>query len=198
MSRKTQNSQAGEAKKTEIRYMVGSPKQYRADAKTGSFNINGRTHVGNELSIQPIAYRFFNDNLFNRGEIEWAEVFFVDESNCISSLMFNGVSLQNLKQFTSELFYEDAELTDIKMDISWSKQKNEKVNATYHVASFEVAEIIPESEKKAQLDLVSKVQIYRSETLTPNAFISEQKNFFIPNNMKPTEIVESEQEALKA
>ncbi len=195
---KSTTKTAASVEATPIRYLEGSPKGYRADAKTGSFNINGRTHVGHELTIQPIAYRFFKDDLFGRGFIEWAEVFFIDDKNCLSCLMFNGVSLQNFKQFASELFYEDCGLTDIRIDISWTKQKNEKVNATYHVATFEVVEVLNDEAKEAVQDLVSNVRIYRADTLTPNAFIYDQRNFFIPDNMKPEEIVEGEKEQLRA
>ena len=175
----------------ELRYMPGSPKQYRADAKVGQFNINGRTVVGDSLEIHPIAYRFFRDNLFNRGALEWVELFFINEKNCLSSIMFNGYSVQNLVQLLGELFYDDVTLTDIVLGISWEKHKNEEANAVYFIAQFNVVEEVSDEVKQAVTALTNEVAIYRADTVTPTCEIREQVNYSIPAHLLPEELMDN-------
>ena len=178
----------------EIRYREGSPKQYRADAKTGTFNINGRTEVGNSLTFHPIAYRHFRDNLFNRGEMEWIELFFIDENNCISSIMFSGYSLKNMRRFTGELFYENVTLTDVVIEVTWEKHKNEAANAVYHIASFNVVEEVSDKVKEAVAALVGNVEIYRHDTITPTCMMLEKVNYRFPKSLLSDELIGSIEE----
>ena len=71
------------------RYLEGHPRQYRFDAKEGVFTINGSEKLGRTLTFQPIAWRIFTDNILNMGTKNWAELFFIDEKNCVSAVLFH-------------------------------------------------------------------------------------------------------------
>ena len=85
------------------KYIIGAPKQYRFNGQNGQFNINGEQILLDsknkplaEFSIQPIAWRIFEENLFARGRKEtWAELFFVDAKDCVSSIMVNNTTLSD-------------------------------------------------------------------------------------------------------
>lgn len=196
MSKKVKATETAVAENevTEIRYKKGSPKQYRADAKLGQFNINGRTVVGESLDIHPIAYRFFRDNLFNRGTMEWVELFFIDEQNCLSSIMFNGYSVQNLVQLLGEMFYDDVTLTDIVLGVTWEKHKNETANAVYYIANFTVVEAVSHEVKEAAKLLTKEVEIYRADTITPTCEMAEKVNYTLPAHLIPEELMDNVEE----
>lgn len=164
------NTQTGEVTFS-IKYLQGRPRQYRFNGQTERFNINGVTDVGTTLSIQPIAWRIFEENLFSRGRNEtWAEVFFVDEKNALSSIMFNNSSVNELFNLIEPLFYDDLQLSDIVLTVTTEKKKNEKVQpaGTWFLAKFEY--------KAADNQTVSELKefaltnpVYRLDTITSTA-----------------------------
>ncbi|MBB5287075.1 hypothetical protein HNQ92_005237 [Rhabdobacter roseus] len=167
MSKMHNNPETEVLSKT-IKYMPGSPRQYRFNAQTGRFNINGIQDVGDRFSFQPIAWRIFEDDLFARGRIEaWAELFFVDRQGAMSSLMFNNSSVYELRRLMERLFYDDLKLSDVVLKVTSEKKVNEKVTpkGTWYLAVFEY-----EAADPAQVvELTAFAQshpIYRAETLT--------------------------------
>ncbi len=57
------DSETGEVK-SKYKYLAGRPKQYRFNGQTGQFNLNGTEYIGTSLSIQPLTWRIFEENLF--------------------------------------------------------------------------------------------------------------------------------------
>ena len=110
-----------------FRYIEGEPKQYRYNSQTGQFNIDGDTPVLDksgkpikEFTFQPFVFRIFEDGLFNRNREPWAELFFIDALNCVSSIMFNGTTLTELRGVMKKLIYEGNEplnLCDVVLTI---------------------------------------------------------------------------------
>lgn len=79
------------------------------------------------VRLQPIAWRIFEENLFARGRKEtWAELFFVDEKDCVSSIMVNNTTLEELRKLAENLFYDDIKLSDIVLTIKPEKAENER------------------------------------------------------------------------
>ena len=106
-----------------IKYLPGRPRQYRFNAQTGRFSINGTDDVGDSFTIQPAAWRIFEDDLFARGRVEiWAELFFVDSKSALSSLMFNNSSVNELYRLIERLFYDDLKLSDVILTITSEKK----------------------------------------------------------------------------
>src|SRR3712207_4442785 len=76
------------------KYLEGHPKQYRFDAKEGKFNINGTVKLSDSFTFQPIAWRIFEDDIMQMGRKKWAEIFFVDEKQCVCAILFHGWSVE--------------------------------------------------------------------------------------------------------
>lgn len=159
---------------SKFKYLNGAPRQYRFDAKEGKFKMNLGGEVmadkGRTITFQPIAWRIFYDpNLFNRGPKTWAELFFVNEKDAISAVMFHGYSVDNLKSLIEPLFYDDLTLADVTLTITAEKKTRED-NGSYYIAvfSFEMAKEMP-----ADLAaFLADSKIYRNDTLTDLAEIS--------------------------
>ncbi|CCH54462.1 hypothetical protein BN8_03634 [Fibrisoma limi BUZ 3] len=170
----------------------GRPKQYRFNGQTGRFNLNGTKDMGTSLSIQPITWRIFEDNLFGRERFEqWAELFFVDETGALSTIMFNNNSVNELFNLIEPLFYDDLTLADVVLTVTSEKHTNEKVTpkGTWYLAKFEYAPADPAV--VAELKEYAKYHpVYRADTLSPSAvhtLIAENFAFGL-NLPKPAEL----------
>lgn len=170
-----------------FRYLEGRPKQYRADAKAGNFNINGGSPVGETLSFTPIAWRFFEDDILQMGPKKWVELFFVDDKNCVSAILFHGYSREHLEKLAQDLFYEDVTLSDIVLTVKFVQKKNEKIKpaATYHIAEFEVEEIVDAEKVKELQSFAHRHKIYRLETLSETCRLQASHNYYIPSDILP-------------
>lgn len=163
------NEETGEI--NEIKYMKGSPKQYRFNGQQGRFNIDGTQDIGTRLEIHPIAWRVFTDSLFGRGRRdEWAEIFFVDAENCVSSIMFNNSSVLELSDLLPRLFYAQKELSDVVLTITSDKKETEKdgQKKTWYIAKF-AFEAAPEEEIRKLKEFAQANEIYRHDTINASA-----------------------------
>lgn len=163
------------------KYMEGHPRQYRTDAKTGKFNIMEGKVLGDKFSFQPIAFRFFQDDIFKQGLKNWVEVFFIDENNCVAAILFHGFSAENLSRLAEPLYYQDKFLTDVIITATLEKQVNDKISppATFYLATFTFEDADPEVTKELKA-FVKTQRIYRRASLQSTAVISAQKNFYNP------------------
>jgi hypothetical protein len=158
-------------------YLQGRPREYRFNGQNGQFNLYGERilldSMGKPLaqfSFQPIAYRIFEETLFVRKEREiWAEIFFVDADNCVSSLMFNNTSVSELYRMMEPLFYERRTLCDVVVTV-----KPEKVTSksdpgkSWFIARFSYV-LADEARIKELREFTKDHAIYRAETLTTTA-----------------------------
>lgn len=163
------NPQTGEMQ--QIKYFEGSPKQYRFNGQNGRFNIDGITDAGTTLTLQPVAYRVFNDDLFARGRVDnWAEIFFVDAEGCLSSIMFNNSSVTELMDLVPRLFYAGQNLTDVVLNITAEKKATEKKGekVTWYLAKFDFVAASAEA-VAALAEFARQNPIYRKDTVTPAA-----------------------------
>jgi hypothetical protein len=170
-----------------FRYLEGRPRQYRADAKAGNFNINGGNPIGETLSFTPIAWRFFEDDILQMGNKKWVELFFVDDKNCVSAILFHGYSREHLEKLAQDLFYDDVTLSDVILTVKFVQKKNEKIKpaATYHIAEFEVEEVVDAQKVRELQEFASKNRIYRLETLSETCRMQAFHNFYIPQDVLP-------------
>jgi hypothetical protein len=170
-----------------FRYLEGRPKQYRADAKGGNFNINGGKPVGDTLTFIPIAWRFFEDDILQMGMKKWVELFFVDDKNCVSAILFHGYSREHLEKLAQDLFYDDVTLSEVVLTVKFVQKKNEKIKpaATYHIAEFEVEEVADEQRVKELQDFARKYKIYRLETSSETCCMQAFHNYYISPDMLP-------------
>jgi hypothetical protein len=165
-----------------FRYLEGQPKQYRADAKAGNFNVNGGNPTMDSLSFIPMAWRFFEDDILQMGRKKWVEIFFVDEKNCVSAILFHGYSRDNLEKLARDLFYEDVTLSDVKIMARFVPRKNEKQKPAivYHIARFEVDEVADPETVKDLHDFAESHKIFRVETLSDTCHLEAYHHFHLP------------------
>lgn len=163
------------------KYLEGHPRQYRFDAKEGVFNINGTEKLGRTLTFQPIAWRIFTDNILNMGTKNWAEIFFIDDKNCVSALLFHGYSVDNIFRLIEPLYYDDLTLADVVITAVAEKKEYTKVQpkGVYYIATFSYK--IGDVQKTAELkQFAQDVKIFRQETLTDIANIKTAMNYYNP------------------
>ncbi len=166
---------------SKYRYLEGHPKSYRFDAKDGQFNINGTDKLGDTLTFQPVAWRIFSDNILNLGTKNWAEIFFVDDKNCLSAILFHGYSVDNIYRLIEPLFYEDLTLADVVITVRAEKKENTKITprGVYYIASFSYQ--VADKEKVQELqEFVADRRVYRQETLTDLAQVRVAQGYFSP------------------
>ena len=163
------------------KYLEGHPRQYRFDAKEGVFNINGTEKLGRTLTFQPLAWRIFTDNILNMGTKNWAEIFFIDDKNCVSALLFHGYSVDNIFRLIEPLYYDDLTLADVVITAVAEKKEYTKVQpkGVYYIATFSYK--IGDAQKTAELkQFAQEVKIFRQETLTDIANIKTAMNYYNP------------------
>jgi hypothetical protein len=168
------------------KYLEGHPRQYRFDAKEGVFNINGVEKLGRTLTFQPIAWRIFTDNILNMGTKNWAEIFFIDEKNCVSAVLFHGYSVDNIFRLIEPLYYDDLTLADVVITATAEKKENKKIQqggfpskGIYYIANFTYQ--MANAEKSAELkQFAQDYKIFRQETLSDIANIKTAFNYYNP------------------
>ncbi|KAB7726437.1 hypothetical protein F5984_24255 [Rudanella paleaurantiibacter] len=175
-----------------FRYIEGEPKQYRYNSQTGQFNIDGDTPVLDksgkpikEFTFQPFVFRIFEDGLFNRNREAWAELFFIDALNCVSSIMFNGTTLTELRGVMKKLIYEGNEplnLCDVVLTIRPEKltSKNDPTKSWF-IGRFSYQLADPESVQQLA-EYAADCPIYRRDTLKHTAnYFSFSETFALPS-----------------
>lgn len=169
-----------------VKYLEGHPRQYRFDAKEGVFNINGDVKIGRSLTFQPVAWRIFTDNILNMGTKTWAELFFLDEKNCLSAILFHGYSVDNVFRLIEPLYYDDLTLADVVITAVAEKKENNKIQpkGVYYIATFsyKMGDPVRTTEMK---EVTNAFHIFRQETLTDRADTKTVYGFFNP--FAPTE-----------
>lgn len=168
------------------KYLEGHPRQYRFDAKEGVFNINGTEKVGGPsqgraMTFQPIAWRIFTDNILNMGTKNWAEIFFIDEKDCVSAVLFHGYSVDNIFRLIEPLYYDDLTLADVVITAVAEKKENTKIQpkGVYYIATFSYK--MGDAEHTKQLkQFAQEHKIFRQETLTDIANIKTAMNYYNP------------------
>ena len=187
------NNEVAEQELPVVKYYEGSPLQYRADCKNGKFNINGNKEVGKEMSIRPVAWRFFTDDILGMGKKNWVELFFVDPNHCLSAVLFHGFSRENLENIASTLYYSNVTLGDINLHIAFDKKQNKEVKSTYYIATFDFDVVEPE-ELAPMKEAVKDFNIFRQETLNEDCDFQMMFNFFNPYHLDINLEIEIESE----
>lgn len=160
-------------------YREGIPRQYRFNASTGNLNINGEEQItksGETFKIAPRAIRIFKENLFEMGYKTWAEIFFLNQKNQMSAILFHGYSVENLMALESDLFYEDLKICDTIIEVKPCEKKNKVSNSKYYIAEFSFQKLNEET-KTTQEEAIRELRIYRKETLKPQSQLIVAQNY---------------------
>ena len=174
------NSETGEIAR--IAYLPGRPRQYRFDASRGMFNLKGETPITKPkegLTIVPIAFRIFRDDILGQGIKRWAELFFLNQGNQVCSLLLHGFSVDNLMNLNEEIFYEQVNLCQIELTITPAERTSkvaEANNNRFYVAEFSFKRLSPEA--IATQDAVFKgMALWREDTFTADSQVFLSYNF---------------------
>lgn len=166
-------------------YIDGNPKQYRFDAKEGKFSVhhdeNNVEKVGASLSFQPIAWRIFTDDILAQGLKKWAELFFIDDSDCVSCVLFHNFSVANFEQLITPLVYNRIKLNEVVLTVNADKKENTKVQpkGTYYIASF-TYQLADKDRTQEMTEYVKTVNLYRRDTQTDKAQTQVARHVFNP------------------
>ena len=166
----------------QIKYLEGFPRQYRFDASRGIFNIKGITPLtrkGETLTIIPVAYRIFKDNILGMGVKSWAEFFFLNASNQMCAILLHGYSVQNLMRVADEMFYDDVKFTDVELSITPVEKTNKREKSKYFIAEFSY-KILDKKVTDTLNEAIKELDIYRIETHTGDADIKFLHNYKVP------------------
>lgn len=167
-----------------VKYLLGCPRQIRFDAKAGVFNINGKEPLGTTLSFQPLAWEFFTADILGMGQKSWVEIFFLDAQNRLCAVLFHGNSVQALKQVSVPLFYDDLTLADVVLTVTPDKKENTKITpkGVYYIADF----AYEMADKKRTADLAEyagKYSIYREETINDTRQGTVSHGYNVPQHI---------------
>lgn len=158
-------------------YFEGRPREYRFNGQSGQFNLYGDRILTDEkgrtlmaFSFQPIAYRIFEDTLFGRTVRElWAEIFFIDHENCVSAIMFNNTSVNELYRMMEPILYERQTLCDVTVTVRPEKVFSKSdPSKSWYIARFSYEAASAEKVREMR-EFTRDSRIYRSETLTSSA-----------------------------
>jgi len=176
------NEDTGELEKVmRIKYMPGMPREYRFDAKTGTF-MTGAASIGRTMTIHPLAWRFFTDDIFQLGEKFWAEVFFIDDKNCLAAILFHSASAQELQKLAEPLYYDEKGLNDVVINVYVTDHTNNKIKpaATYSIARFDSYVEADVEKVKEGRAFAKAFPIFRKGSWSPNASGTVSKFYYDP------------------
>ena len=117
--------------------MIGEPRQYRADCKSGKFKIGKKETVGETLKLEPIAAKLVDDQLFTYDKQKWVEVLFVDESGLISSILFKGESFCNFVETCRKIVISGKAINALQLTARMEARAN--AYGEYAAVEFEIA-----------------------------------------------------------
>ena len=175
------NPETGEL---QIKYRPGFPRHYRFDASKGLFSLSEMniTKKSEPLSLIPISYRLFQDDILGYGLKKWAEFFFINQLGHVCSLLFHGYSVENLERCTSDLFYDEVNLSEViltVMPIEKTKKEGEGKGNKYFIADFSYKVLSNEQRNEIKL-LGESLNVWRTDTLTGNSSMELSINYNPP------------------
>ncbi|WP_036478523.1 hypothetical protein [Myxosarcina sp. GI1] len=121
-----------------IVYIPGRPRQYRADCKAGVFKIGESKLVGNELKLEILSFRTFEEQLFNYPYQSWLEIIFVDPDNIVGHILLKTESLDNFINLHLDLGVKGIAIGTGIVTAKMDKRSSEL--GTYYAVEFEWAE----------------------------------------------------------
>lgn len=175
----------------EVKYRSGFPRNYRFDASRGIFILgeNPISQKGEPLTFIPISYRLFRDDILGYGLKKWAEFFFINLAGHVCSLLFHGYSVENLERKTTDLFYDDVNLTEVILTVTpieKIKKSGEGKGSKYFIAEFSYKVLSNEQRNEIKL-LGEAINIWRADTLTGDSSMELSVNY-----NPPIQLIESE------
>lgn len=115
---------------------IGSPRQYRADCKSGQFKIGAGQMVGRTLKMEVIAARFIEDELFGYPYQKWVNLIFADPSGVVSSVLLKTESMDNFLEVYRLSIERGTPLPSLSIQGRMSQRAGE--SGPYFAVEFEI------------------------------------------------------------
>lgn len=162
-----------------IIYIPGRPRQYRGDCKAGVFKIGESKIIGNELKLEILSFRTFEEQLFNYPYQSWLEVIFVDPDNIVGHILFKTESLDNFLNLTLDLGVEGIAIGTGIVTAKMNKRSND--TGTYYAVEFSW-------EKHTKKERTEELKAFVSQNHLYAARISERQNLELPAATEDVEL----------
>ncbi|HHP7231697.1 MAG TPA: hypothetical protein ACFCUY_12665 [Xenococcaceae cyanobacterium] len=154
-----------------IVYIPGRPRQYRADCKAGVFKIGESKIIGNELNIEILSFRTFEEQLFNYPYQSWLEVIFVDPDNIVGHILFKTESLDNFLNLTLDLGVQGIAIGTGIVTAKMSKRSSD--TGTYYAVEFDW-------EEQKKKERVEELKAFVSQNNLYAARMNERQSLELP------------------
>jgi hypothetical protein len=173
------------------KYIPGNPRDYRTDmGADGSIKINGVKPVELPMTIQALAWKGFTCNLFDMGEKNWVELWFIDSQDCVSAMLFHGFSYEAFMELLAPLEYDELKLSDVLLTINLDKKRNAALKLDYHIASFTYTEATDKERTKELKAYAKEHQLYRKATIKEEGY-TEHFNHRVYNPIEAAKKLEA-------
>lgn len=148
------------------KYIPGNPRDYRTDMRGGGgIKINGLKEVPVPFTLQVIACKGFTSNLFDMGEKDWVELWFIDAQNCVSAMLFHGFSYEAFLELLAPLEYDELKISDVLVTITLEEKDNKALKTKYLIASF-TYEPAPDKARTKELKAFAREhKLFRKATI---------------------------------
>ena len=154
-----------------IVYIPGRPRQYRADCKAGAFKIGESKLIGNELKLEILSFRTFEEQLFNYPYQSWLEIIFVDPDNIVGHVLFKTESLDNFLNLTLDLGVKGIAIGTGIVTAKMNKRSSDL--GAYYAVEFDW-------EEHKQKKRVSELKTFVSQNNLYAARMNERQNLELP------------------
>jgi hypothetical protein len=132
------------------------------------------------LRVKPLAWAIYTDELFGQPSKLWAELYFIDEKDCLSVIMFHGPSVQELQKLSEPLYYDEKGLNDVVIEIYATEHTNTKLKPSvkYWIARFDKYTEADEADVKEQKAFAKAFPIFRKTSWTPKRETISSKFYY--------------------
>ena len=162
-----------------IVYIPGRPRQYRGDCKAGAFKIGESKIIGNELKLEILSFRTFEEQLFNYPYQSWLEVIFVDPDNIVGHILFKTESLDNFLNLTLDLGTKGIAIGTGIITAKMSKRSSD--TGAYYAVEFDWQE-------QEQKERVTELKTFVGQNNLYAARLSDRQTLELPKTTEEVDV----------
>jgi len=115
---------------------TGKPRQYRSDCQLGKFKIGSAKTLGRTLSMEVLAFRKFQDEIFGYDFQTWLEVVFIDPANIVAHVLFKTESLDNFDEMVLDLSANKQAIATGIVTAEMVPRSSSATGNSYHAVEF--------------------------------------------------------------
>jgi hypothetical protein len=147
---------------------VGNPRNYRFDGSRGFFKLDDETAVTKPeqpITIIPLSFRlFYAENLFQKDNVRWIEMTFLNQGANICHVMWHEWSVENFLRAQIPLTYDGKDVCDVAWTLTPIAKTNRKTQNKYFMLKFGYDHI--NDKTRVFLDTIrAEHKLYRDYTL---------------------------------